>query len=63
MTREVPFLNGLRGVAAIWVMGAHCMIWGGWTLTAIPDPKIAVDLFMLISGYLMSMTARARATG
>lgn len=62
MTREVPFLNGLRGVAAMWVMGAHCMIWGGWTLTAIPDPKIAVDLFMLISGYLMSMNARARAT-
>lgn len=60
MTKDVPYLNGLRGFAAIWVVVSHCMIWGGWTLTPIPDPKIAVDLFMLISGFLMAMNARQR---
>ncbi|WP_367651027.1 acyltransferase family protein [Burkholderia cepacia] len=59
---DVPYLNGLRGVAATWVVIAHCMIWGGWTLTAIPDPKIAVDLFMTISGFLMAYNARRRAS-
>ena len=29
------------------------MIWGGWTLTPIPQPKLAVDVFMILSGYLM----------
>lgn len=36
------------------------MIWGGWTLTSIPDPKLAVDLFMMISGFLMMYNARSR---
>lgn len=60
MPSDVPYLNGLRGVAATWVVIAHCMIWGGWTLTPIPDPKIAVDLFMTISGFLMAYNARRR---
>ncbi|AAS47892.1 acyltransferase family protein [Burkholderia cenocepacia] len=60
MTKDVPYLNGLRAFAAIWVVVAHCMIWGGWTLTPIPDPKLAVDLFMMISGYLMAYNARLR---
>ncbi|WP_287854444.1 acyltransferase [Burkholderia sp.] len=60
MPSDVPYLNGLRGIAATWVVIAHCMIWGGWTLTAIPDPKIAVDLFMTISGFLMAYNARRR---
>src|SRR5512139_1058013 len=62
MQREISYLNGLRGVAALWVLVAHCMIWGGWTLTPIPDAKIAVDLFMMISGFLMVTNAGQRAT-
>jgi peptidoglycan/LPS O-acetylase OafA/YrhL len=46
-------LDGLRGVAALWVLLAHCMISGGWYWRRMPDPKIAVDIFMVLSGYLM----------
>ena len=51
--RTVVFL---RGVAALWVVVAHCAIWGGYKYW-IPDPKVAVDIFMMISGYLMMWTA------
>jgi peptidoglycan/LPS O-acetylase OafA/YrhL len=60
VTKEIPYLDGLRGIAALWVMVAHCMIWGGWPVVQIPDPKIAVDLFILISGFLMVSNARNR---
>lgn len=46
-------LDGLRGLSSLWVLLAHCMIWGGWRLTSIPQPKHAVDVFMILSGYLM----------
>ena len=50
---HLGFLDGIRGVAALWVMLAHCMIWGGWYWPFFPDPKNAVDIFMFVSGYLM----------
>jgi len=36
------------------------MIWGGWYGLPVPNPKIAVDLFMIISGYLMALNANIR---
>lgn len=36
------------------------MIWGGWP-SSIADPKLAVDLFMMISGFLMVAQADARS--
>lgn len=51
--KHLGYLDGLRGIAALWVLVAHCMIWGAWYWRRIPDPKIAVDLFMVLSGYLM----------
>lgn len=53
------FIDGLRGLAALWVCLAHCFIWSGW-VGFFPDPKLAVDLFMMISGFLMMAQARAR---
>jgi peptidoglycan/LPS O-acetylase OafA/YrhL len=50
---ESAFLNLFRGFAALWVAVAHCFIWGGVALPMIADPKKAVDLFMVISGFLM----------
>jgi peptidoglycan/LPS O-acetylase OafA/YrhL len=50
---ETAFLNLFRGLAALWVAVAHCFIWGGVALPLIADPKKAVDLFMVISGFLM----------
>src|ERR1700683_2859555 len=58
---RLDFLDGIRGGAAFWVLLAHCMIWGGWYGIPLPEPKIAVDIFMLVSGYLMFHLAEERA--
>lgn len=60
MVREHAFINFFRALAALWVVAAHCMIWGGWYGLPLPSAKIAVDLFMMISGYLMVVNAAAR---
>jgi peptidoglycan/LPS O-acetylase OafA/YrhL len=62
MPVETGFLNGIRAIAAFWVLSAHCMIWGGWYGLPIPDPKIAVDLFMILSGFLMAHTMDERTS-
>jgi peptidoglycan/LPS O-acetylase OafA/YrhL len=52
---HVPWLDGLRGLAALWVLVSHTMI-----LTGVPGipvvswGELAVDLFMLLSGFLMA---------
>lgn len=51
--KEYKFINFFRAIAAFWVVTSHAMIWGGWHGLPIPKPKMAVDLFMIISGYLM----------
>ena len=60
MPQDTSLINGLRAFAAYWVLVAHCMIWAGWSSGTIPDPKIAVDIFMVISGFLMAFTLSAR---
>jgi len=57
MVKEFAFINFFRALAAFWVLLAHCMIWGGWYEIPLPSAKIAVDLFMIISGYLMAANA------
>ena len=58
--REHSFINLFRAIAAFWVLAAHCMIWSGYGIL-LPTAKIAVDLFMMISGYLMAASANLRA--
>lgn len=60
MVKEFGFINLYRASAAFWVLLAHCMIWGGWYGIPLPSAKIAVDLFMIISGFLMAANAHAR---
>jgi peptidoglycan/LPS O-acetylase OafA/YrhL len=50
---HLGFLDGLRGGAALWVLLSHCMLWGAWERIRLPDAKIAVDVFMVLSGFLM----------
>jgi peptidoglycan/LPS O-acetylase OafA/YrhL len=57
---HLGFLDGIRGGAALWVLLAHCMIWGGWYGVPLPSPKIAVDIFMVASGFLMVYQYRRR---
>lgn len=51
---RINYLDGIRGGAALWVLLAHCMIWGGWYGIPLPGPLIAVDIFMILSGFLMT---------
>lgn len=61
MNQPLGFIDAFRAFAALWVLVAHCLIWGGWSPPfPIPAPKIAVDLFMLISGFLMALNATSR---
>jgi peptidoglycan/LPS O-acetylase OafA/YrhL len=54
---EFEFIHFFRAIASFWVLAAHCMIWGGWYGIPLPSAKMAVDLFMMISGYLMAASA------
>lgn len=47
------FLDGFRGFAALWVVMSHCLILSGHTLPVLSKGGIAVDIFMIMSGFLM----------
>lgn len=59
-TKTFVFINFFRAIAALWVLLKHCMIWGGWQEIPLPGAKLAVDLFMIISGFLMAANAYSR---
>lgn len=60
MRATFGFINLFRAIAAFWVLAAHCMIWGGW-YAWLPSATMAVDLFMIVSGYLMAANADSRS--
>ncbi len=52
---HIPYLDGIRGFAALWVFLGHAQIVSG--MRAVPllsYGRLAVDLFMIVSGLLMS---------
>ena len=52
---HVPWLDGLRGLAALWVLVSHAMILAGVPgIPVLSWGELAVDLFMLLSGFLMA---------
>lgn len=59
--RRVECLDGLRGVAALWVLVGHMMILTGFRLPLISKPDLGVDLFIILSGFLMMYQYRLRA--
>lgn len=59
--RRVECLDGLRGVAALWVLIGHMMILTGFRLPLVSKPDLGVDLFILLSGFLMMYQYRLRA--
>jgi len=50
---HINCLDGLRGLAALWVLVGHAMLLSGWLVPLISRPGLAVDLFILLSGFLM----------
>lgn len=62
MSREIRPLTGIRGVAACWVVLCH---WSGAELSGIARDialhgYAAVDLFMILSGFVLAMTYEPR---
>ena len=52
---HLPWLDGLRGIAALWVLLHHIFILtGGRSMPILSWGKLAVDLFMMLSGFLMA---------
>ena len=58
ISARVECLDGLRGLAALWVLMGHCMILAGWSLAIIDKPDLGVDLFMMLSGFSRRFTIR-----
>lgn len=59
--RDYEFLHLFRALSAFWVLAVHCAIWGNWQWIPLPSAKIAVDVFMIISGFLMVATTQNMA--
>ena len=47
-------LEGLRGLASLWVVLGHMCILINFHFPILSDPSMGVDLFILLSGYLMA---------
>ncbi|MBK0003183.1 acyltransferase [Erwinia sp. S38] len=47
-------LEGLRGLASLWVVLGHICILTNFWFPILADPAMGVDLFILLSGYLMA---------
>ncbi len=45
------YLDGLRGFAALWVLTGHLTHVFHLNITVISTPGLAVDLFMIPSGF------------
>lgn len=50
---RIECLDGLRGLASLWVLIGHCMMLTGFSLPILGKPDLGVDLFMYLSGFLM----------
>jgi len=57
---QLAFLDGLRGFASLWVLVGHAMFMTGYKIDIIAQPDMAVELFIIISGFLMTYHYQAR---
>lgn len=61
---HVPWLDGVRGLAAFWVLLGHAIILSGADrIQVFSWAGSAVDLFMVLSGYLMAHHFILRESG
>ncbi|MDQ0455019.1 acyltransferase family protein [Rhizobium paknamense] len=50
---RIACLDGLRGLAALWVLVGHAHLLTGFRVPILASPDLGVDLFILLSGFLM----------
>ncbi|WP_051248415.1 acyltransferase family protein [Inquilinus limosus] len=51
---RIGCLDGLRGLASLWVLVGHGLLLSGWHVPIVASPDFGVDLFIMISGFLMA---------
>ncbi len=51
---HIACLDGIRGLLAVWVFWGHICLAVGAKIPILSTPPLAVDLFMLLSGFLMA---------
>jgi peptidoglycan/LPS O-acetylase OafA/YrhL len=51
---HIDCLDGLRGIAALWVLVGHAILLTGASVAFLGNPDLAVDLFIVLSGFLMA---------
>jgi peptidoglycan/LPS O-acetylase OafA/YrhL len=51
---KIKSLEGLRGLMAWWVVIGHISIALGWTLPLINRNSLAVDVFIILSGFVIA---------
>jgi peptidoglycan/LPS O-acetylase OafA/YrhL len=65
--RDIPALTGLRGVAALWVVAYHLLLpaalIGGLPARMVGRGYLAVDVFFVLSGYVMALSYGAWFAG
>ncbi len=57
---QLAFLDGLRGFASLWVLVGHAMFLTGYKIDIVAQPDMAVELFIIISGFLMAFHYQLR---
>jgi len=57
---HIGYLDGLRGMAALWVMVGHILAVYGKFPPIVSWTSLAVDIFILLSGFLMLHQVTAR---
>ncbi|AWI60023.1 acyltransferase family protein [Sinorhizobium fredii] len=58
---RIDCLDGLRGLASLWVMIGHALLLTGWRVPVLSEPDLGVDLFIMLSGFLMVFHYQLRA--
>jgi peptidoglycan/LPS O-acetylase OafA/YrhL len=53
---RIESLDGVRALLAIWVVLGHLAVLVGARLPVLDNPAVAVDLFMLLSGFFIAAT-------
>jgi peptidoglycan/LPS O-acetylase OafA/YrhL len=56
----LPALDGIRGLLALWVVASHVLVLTAGPNSILSKGGIAVDLFMMISGFLMFWNVQSR---
>ncbi len=53
---RIESLDGVRALLALWVVLGHLAVMVGLRLPLVDNPAVAVDLFMLLSGFFIAAT-------